>query len=224
MALHIDALKDKQTPKSIDLLTGFYAFVLSIIAFILPWFAYHLFGTESLYSILLMSFVLLSMAVKLFIQRHQIPPLFQNLALSGLLLMFCTWLFISPWVENSDAKVYDDIIEKAWQIADQQSETLLVFGGVDNKQKKISLWVYAQLKFNQVEYRDFYNSLKVVLDDKPAIMIIGTDYIDKMKEAYRARKLVFDPIEVQHRSTDDNLKKHNYWIFKNARPIEKTQQ
>lgn len=224
MALHINALEDKQTPKSIDLLTGIYAFLLSIIALILPWFAYRLFGTESLYSILLMSFVLLLMAVKLFIQRRQIPPLFQNLALSGLLLMLCTWLCISPWVENSDAKVYDDIIEKAWQIADQQSETLLVFGGVDNKQKKISLWVYAQLKFNQVEYRDFYNSLKVVLDDKPAIMIIGTDYIDKMKEAYRARKLVFDPIEVQHRSTDDNLKKHNYWIFKNAQPIEKTQQ
>jgi hypothetical protein len=222
MALHIDQYKHNQTAKSIYIISGIYALLLSLIAIAIVFVSYRIFGKESLYSIIPMAVVLLFMATKIVVQAKQLHQLFINLALTGLILMFGTWYCISPLVESSSAKVYDDIIEQAWLLSDKNKKSLVVFGGVDNKQKKISLWVYAQLKFDRVEYRDFYNSLNAVLDKQPAIMIIGTDYIDKMKEAYRARGLIFDPIKVEHRSTDDNLKQHNYWIFKNARSINKT--
>ncbi len=173
-------------------------------------------GEVPLYYILPMSAILAFLLIKILLQREQIESLYKNLALFGLAFMFLIWSFISPLIEQSAVKPFDDLINTAYKLSNNNRKTKAIIAGIDNKQKKISLWTYATNIFNEVEYMDFYNSLNALTGKEPVVLILGTDCIKKMGDAYRVRGLKFNPVEVTHRSTDDSFKEHNYWIFTNA--------
>lgn len=217
MALQIAKLEEQEsTSKMLRLGLGLYTLIFSVIIIGLPILGVCLLGNWTLTYLVPMSTVLLILLIKLLRNRQKVQQLYQNTALLGGVFMFLLWTCISPIIEQSSIKSFDKIIETAYQESGENKQARLIFTGLDIKQQKISLLIYAEQKFGQYEELHNPEAMTAFLKKEPVVLVIGQDAIEPLRKAFKKAKLPFKAKKVLHRSTDDALKSHDFWVLGNV--------
>jgi 4-amino-4-deoxy-L-arabinose transferase-like glycosyltransferase len=221
MAIQIAKLEtQEEDSKALKFGVGLYTFIFSIIIIALPIVGVYLLGNWTLIYLLPMSVVLLILLIKLLNTRKDTAKLFQHTAIFGGVFMFLLWTCISPIIEQSSIKSFDEIIETAYQESGEKKATRLIFTGLDIKQQKISLLVYAEQKFGQYEELHAPEAMVAFLEKEAVVLVIGQDAIKPLQAAFKKAKIPFEAQKVLHRSTDDALKSHDFWVIGNKERIE----
>lgn len=194
---------------------GIYTLVLGSIIVGLPIVGSLLLGKETLIYLLPMSIILLLLLGRLLMKRNKIEDLYQNTAILGGVFMFLLWSCVSPIVEQSSVKSFDNIIETAYQVSDKNENARLILTGFDIKQLKISLLVYAEQRFGTYEELYLSDAMTAFIQPEPTVLIIGEGQIKEFREAFLDAQIPFDAQKVLHHSTDDELREHSFWIVSN---------
>lgn len=218
MALQISKLEPQEAAsKVLKLGVGLYTLIFSIIIIGLPIAGVYLLGSWTLTYLLPMSVVLLILLIKLLVARKNTQQLFQNTAILGGVFMFLLWACISPIIEQSSIKSFNKIIEIAYQKGNEDKNVRLVFTGLNIKQQKISLLVYAEQKFGKYEEIHESKVMETFLSEDSVVLVIGQDAIKPLQKAFKKAKIPFSAQKVPHRSTDDALKQHDFWVIANIK-------
>jgi len=218
MALQISKLEKEEIGKRwLNIGLGFYVFIFSIVIIALPIAGYLFFGAWTFAYLIPMSLVLLVLLVRLLKGKEGIEQLYQNTAIFGAVFMFLVWACVSPIVEQSPAKSFDNIVETAYEESGQNKDARVILCGLDIKQLKISLLVYAQAQFGKYEEMYVPEAMAAFKSEEPTVLIIGTTAIEAFKKEFEKANIPFDAKEIQHRSLDHNLKEHNFWVIGNGK-------
>ena len=107
--------------------------------------------------------------------------------------MFLLWAIVSPIIENSPIKAFDNVIAKAKELSDE--ETTLVFTHIYYKQRKMSLYVYGRQKFEKTTYLgaiedapDFYKQ------EGKKIFLLDQDKLERYRKQFKKAGIPFDPV------------------------------
>jgi len=194
---------------------AFYTVVFALIIVLLPIAGYYYIGSATLFYLVPMSLILTSTLYYVF-KHKQTPEAFvRQLAVHGAVFMFLVWACVAPLVENSPAKSFDDIIETAYQLVDQNASARLIFTGLDIKQRKISLLVYAKRYFGKYEELSVEEAIRALKTNDAATLIIGTESIETIKTTFKQEQLPFKLHFIEHRSLDHALRRHDFWVVSN---------
>ncbi len=217
MALQIGYLENKKAESNL-LKIGLvlYTLIFALIIIGLPIAGVYLVGNGTLAYLLPMSMVLLLLLISLLKARENIQQLYQQTAVLGGVFMFLLWTCVSPLIEQSPIKSFDDIIATAYEKSGQNNKARLIFTGLNIKQQKISLLVYAEQQFGTYEEMHSPKAMNAFLEQQPTVLIIGQDAIQPLQKAFKKAKLPFKAQKIQHRSTDDALKAHDFWVISNV--------
>jgi 4-amino-4-deoxy-L-arabinose transferase-like glycosyltransferase len=220
MAMQIDQLEkeeEKEISKTLQFGLGLYAFIFSIVIIALPIVGVYLLGNWTLVYLVPMSVVLLVLLIKLLKARKNTEQLFQHTALFGGTFMFLLWTCVSPIIEQSSIKSFDEIVEVAYEESGRNNDARLIFTGLSIKQQKISLEVYAEQKFGKCEELRTEEALPAFLEEKATVLIIGDEAIKPLREEFEQKNIPFEAKKIPHRSTDDALKPHDFWVLSNVK-------
>lgn len=218
MAIQIRQLEEeKEVPKILKLGLGLHIFIFAIVIIALPIVGVYLLGNWTLVYLLPMSVVLLILLIKLLKTRENTPQLFQHTALFGGVFMLLLWTCVSPIIEQSSIKSFDKIIKTAYEESGENKAARLVFTGLSIKQQKISLVVYAEQQFGKYEELRTEEALPAFLEEQPTVLIIGDEAIKPLREEFEQKKIPFEAKKIEHRSTDDALKSHDFWVIGNVK-------
>ena len=185
------------------------------IALALPVAGYQLLGAWTLWYLTPFSLVLLALLVTFWRKPPTYDGLLQQTALFGAVFMFGLWAAVAPVIEQSPIKALDDVVDTAQTLVPPGTKPRVILTGLDLKQHKISLLFYAQQQFGSYEKRNQNEAWTAYQDTSQTIVLImGTEGIGPLQEMAGAR--AFDPIQVPYRSTDDQLKRHDFWVICNG--------
>lgn len=219
MAIQIEKLEQNEQ-KSNQLLTislGLYSLIFVLLILVLPVVGLLYFGTWTLAYLLPMSIGLGYLLYRIWQKRKTVQQLYQSIALFGAAFMFSLWACVSPIVEQSSIKSFDNVIETAYQLSNQNKDARLVLTGFDFKQLKISILVYAQQYFGAYEELHTADALDAFHQEKPVVLIIGEAGIHEFKAAFARENIPFDAQKILYHSTDDRFIEHNFWIISNSK-------
>ncbi|BDS11963.1 ArnT family glycosyltransferase [Aureispira anguillae] len=217
MALQIEQLEKEPANRSlVNVGLGLYALIFGLVIIGLPILGQYFVGNSALGYLLPMSFVLLVLLIRLLQKRTGINQLYQHIAIFGAAFMFLLWACVSPLVEQSAIKSFDEVIETAYELSGKNEEARLILTEFDIKQLKISLLVYAQQRFGAHEEMYLSEAIAAFQEEQPTVLVIGKKHIQEFRAAFAKAKLPFNATEVLHRSTDDQLKEHNFWVISNV--------
>lgn len=196
---------------------GFALYSLLFVAIIitLPIAGVYFLGKETLFYLLPMSIVLSYTLYRVIKERNTVKEFAQQLAIHGAVFMFLIWTCVAPIVEHSSAKSFDDIVETAYELVHQDASARFVLTGLDIKQRKISLLVYAKRYFGHYEEQTVEEALMSLKSSDPVVLVIGTEAIEFLKNAVEKEQLPFDFKLIKHRSLDHALQRHDFWIVSN---------
>ena len=216
MAIEISKRENQQLNKK-WLQTGLtlYALIFVLIIIGVPFSGYYFFGNWTLVYLIPMSLILTLLLTQVVKNRNKDLMLFQYLALTGAIFMFLVWACISPVLEKSAVKSFDQVIEAAYNESGQNKNARIIFTGFDIKQTKISLIFYAEKQFGKYEEMHVPEAMMAFNNKQNTVLIIGQKYIKDYEIAFKKRGIPFNPQKILHRSTDDSLKEHNFWVIGN---------
>ncbi|CAA6800061.1 MAG: Glycosyltransferase family 39 protein (Fragment) [uncultured Aureispira sp.] len=221
MALQIAELEtQEEDSKMLNFGLALYAFIFSIVSIALPILGVYLLGDWTLVYLLPMSLVLLVLLIKVLKTRKNTEQLFQYTAIFGGLFMFLLWTCVSPVIEQSSIKSFDKIVATAYQESGENKAARLIFTGLDIKQQKISLLVYAEQQFGAYEEMHAPEAMQAFLENEAVVLVIGQDAIEPLQKAFQKAKIPFEAKKVLHRSTDHALQSHDFWVIGNVERID----
>ncbi|MGH1336102.1 MAG: ArnT family glycosyltransferase [Aureispira sp.] len=218
MALQLKELEEQTTlPKSVQIGLWIHGGLFLSISLGLPIAGFYIFGTQALWYLLPMSTVLFVLLLRLWRSEKKLINIYQQLAVFGGSFMLGLWLCVAPLLEQSPIKSFDNLIEVAAQATTIPEETTLLLTGLDLKQFKISLVFYAQQTFGSYKTGSPEEAFAKFQSKERVVLIIGTVGIEQLKERFAAANLPFEATKVAHQSTDDQLRRHDYWVLSNTK-------
>lgn len=217
MAMEIEKIQNNSSILNTWFKIGFglFFFIFSILIIGLPIAGNILLGNWTLYYLLPMSIILLGILVRIFQQKNNPEKLVQNLTIHGAIFMFLIWFCISPIIEKSAVKSFDEVLESASTVSKNNRQTRLILTGLDIKQQKISLLVYAQKHFDKYEMLDLPEAMTAFQSKTPTVLVIGEEKIEGFRQAFANAKIPFNAKKILYRSTDDALREHDFWVIGN---------
>jgi len=201
--------------RSVQIGLGIYLLVFFVLIMSLPIGGYLLVNTATLYTTTPMSLVLLVLLILVIKHRKDNQRFFRHLAHLGFAFMFMVWVGIAPIIEQSPIKVFDEVIDKAYQLAEKDASTDLIFVGLNLKQRKMSLFYYAQAKFDTVEQVYPNDAVQAFLSEERVVLLIGHEKLQEVQQAIEGGGKSFRPFRIDYQSTDDQLKSHPFYLVTN---------
>ncbi len=203
----------KEAPgKEYKLGKGLYFFIFTLFICALPVAGVLLFDYNSLFYLLPVSLLLLPFLYKAWKKRKDLEQFAIGLTYFGLAFMFAIWLFVAPLIENSSIKPFDDLVTlAASKLESPEKDGALVYCGLNNKQLKISPFVYARQTFNQLIEVDATRVISVLKENEKAVLVLGSEYPVGLIE--KLENMGFLKEDLMYRSTDDALKRHDFMVF-----------
>lgn len=217
MALQLKKLEIRSDlPKSVQIGLWIHGIFFLSIALGLPIASFYILDTTALWYTLPMILIVLVLLITLWRTQKTIITIYQHLAVFGGIFMLGLWLCIAPLVEQSPVKSFDNLIAIAAQKVSKPSESQLLLTGLDIKQFKISLVFYAEKTFNSYQTSSPAEVFDKFQSQEPVVIIVGTKGVEELKALFTTANLPFEATRVKHQSTDDQLRRHDYWIISNT--------
>jgi hypothetical protein len=143
-----------------------------------------------------------------------------SLAMTGGLLLFLTISCLAPVVERSPMKSLNQVAITANEMVLEKgiSNSTISVGLVSlgNKQTKVSLAFYIGQYFKNYEAIYKEEALERFLSEKPSLLIVNEEVLLFFKEALRKKGRKMPEVKtVQWWSTDDKLRRHDYFMLMN---------
>lgn len=220
MALQLERLEERETlPRSFWVGRWIHGIIFLCVSVGLPIVGGYALGGEALWYLVPFSVVLLLLLGYLWRQPKTVENSYRGLALLGGGFMLGIWVAVAPLVEQSPIKSFDNLIATAAQTTPNPKKTTLLITGLDSKQLKISLLFYAEQEFGRYEITSPYEAALKYKTKAPIIIIIGEAHLQHLKDIFAGAGIAFpkNAQRVAHRSTDDQLKHHDYWVLNNQR-------
>ncbi len=216
MALQLEQLAQKeQLPTGVRILRGVYLLLFGVLIISLPLAGGYAFGNQALWALLPMSFALSVLLVRHWQQPVTLNNLYQQLALFGAAFMLGLWLCVTPLVEQSPVKALDRVVATAARATADPQTTALYLTGLDRKQFKISLLFYAEQEFGSYTLASPLEAMSKFKEAQPVVIVVGETGYDELQKAFIANKIPFQATQIPYRSTDDELRRHDYWVLSN---------
>jgi 4-amino-4-deoxy-L-arabinose transferase-like glycosyltransferase len=143
-----------------------------------------------------------------------------SLALTGTALFFLIITCLLPVLEKSPIKATKKVALRAYELAltkkDNTDAVHVVLMDLGNKQTKVSLPFYLNKYFLSVREEDRNRALKSFLSSTAVILIINPAGLEFITTALESRSVPLPDVkEVDWWSTDDQLRRHEFFILSN---------
>lgn len=217
MALQLQRMEEEGLPKAVKIGLWSHGILFLVVIIALPIAGFYAFGKVAWGYLLPMSGVLLLLLIQFWRTQKTVSNIYQHLAVFGGSFMLGLWLCVAPLIEQSPVKSFDDLVETAAQMTPNPKNTSLYFTGLDLKQFKISLVFYAREQFGGYQTGSPAEVFAQFQASEPVVIIVGTVGIEELKQLFEAAGLPFEATKVEHQSTDDQLRAHDYWVLYNGK-------
>jgi hypothetical protein len=161
-----------------------------------------------------MSLVLSYLLHRVWRSRDVINVLFQNMVLMGLGFLSLIWLCIGPIIEQTPIKAFDDVVAKASKMSGNEPSRFALVG-LNHKQLKISLFVYAQQAFGEVEELTVEQAVEAYQASGNIVLVIGHEQWENVQRQLKLEYIALQPTQIDYWSTDDQLRSHPFYLVTN---------
>jgi 4-amino-4-deoxy-L-arabinose transferase-like glycosyltransferase len=193
---------------------GIYGLVFLLIIIGVPITATLIFEKTTLWYTIPMSLVLSYLFYRVWGSRHTINLLFQNMVLMGLGFLSLIWLCIGPIIEQTPIKAFDDVIARANKMSGNEPSRFALVG-LNHKQLKISLFVYAQQAFGEVEELTVKQAVEAYQASENIVLVIGHEQWENVQQQLKLEYIALQPTQIDYWSTDDQLRSQPFYLVTN---------